>query len=174
MCQKCGNKHCKHEEQCELNETLGQEFQVTFPGDKCSKKPDFVIAGAGMAGLPLAYKLTNQGYRVLVIDAGEYYRQAATGPSGATANCPFPNIIAGDPTVYPTAPNDVGLTCTELEIKYPFKVQPFNGFENVGIINAVLDPKFSTFLGNPSGLGSAFQALQALTATGVGGGGLHF
>ena len=45
-------------------------FKVIFPGDDCPRTPDFLIAGAGSAGLPLAYNLSNSGYRVLVIEAG--------------------------------------------------------------------------------------------------------
>lgn len=45
-------------------------FKVIFPGDDCPRTPDFLIAGAGSSGLPLAYGLSNSGYRVLVIEAG--------------------------------------------------------------------------------------------------------
>jgi len=47
-----------------------QEVFVTFPGDKKPKKPDFIICGAGTTSLPLAFVLTEQGYRVLMIEAG--------------------------------------------------------------------------------------------------------
>lgn len=46
------------------------EVKVTFPGDKKAKKPDFIICGAGTTSIPLAYILTNKGYRVLMIEAG--------------------------------------------------------------------------------------------------------
>jgi choline dehydrogenase len=47
------------------------KYCVTFPGDDKPHRPDFTICGAGTAALCLAYSLTNQGYRVLMLEQGK-------------------------------------------------------------------------------------------------------
>src|SRR5581483_3072596 len=68
MPERCSKKKCKDEFEGLI------EFKVTFPGDKCPSKPDFIIAGAGMAACALARRLTDQNFKVLILELGKDQR----------------------------------------------------------------------------------------------------
>ncbi len=55
---------------CKNDQCHVKELEVKFPGDVCHETPDFLICGAGTTALPLAYSLTNKGYRVLILEEG--------------------------------------------------------------------------------------------------------
>jgi choline dehydrogenase-like flavoprotein len=117
-----------------------KEISITFPGDECPKVPHFIICGAGTSSLPLAYGLTNQGYRVLMIEAG-----------------------------YDQSNNPI--------ITQPFASSPYEGTGGIvqlNILNAALDPQYSSFLTSPDGPGDGFRTIPVWTGRGVGGGGLHW
>jgi choline dehydrogenase-like flavoprotein len=116
-----------------------------FPGDKCPKKPDYIICGAGTTALPFAKILTDQGYRVLVIEAG-LDQSDNDQIKFVFNNSPYQE---NDPTVAPGALNN-------------------------NIINIVMDPNISSYMGNSGNAGDAFSLNPAWTGRGVGGGGLHY
>lgn len=123
----------------------GSEKYYRFPGDKCPRKPDYIICGAGTTALPFAKKLTDKGYRVLIIEAG-LDQSDNDQVKYVFDNTPFQK---NDPTVAP-------------------------GPLNNNIINMALDPSVSSYMGTSGNPGDAFGFSPAWTGRGVGGGGLHY
>jgi choline dehydrogenase-like flavoprotein len=55
---------------CHKSSSKVEEKKFQFPGDSCPEVPDFLILGGGTTGATAAYYLSEQGYRVIVIEAG--------------------------------------------------------------------------------------------------------
>ena len=57
------------------------------PGDRASEEFDFIVVGSGAGGGPLAARLAQNGFRVLVIEAG----------SGEDGRRPAGGVARGEP-----------------------------------------------------------------------------
>ena len=122
-----------------------KDFKVVFPGDSCPKKADFVIVGAGMVALPLAKGLTDQGFRVLMLEEG-LDQSANTQVQEVFGYTP---IQANDPAVKP-------------------------GQYNLNIVNILFDPNISNTYGSANDPGCGYSTRAIWSGRGVGGSGLHY